>query len=252
MLHGNEFRKIGGRRFLVDAGEVGFLLYEARHTHSTYLYRLASLSCSSADEKESHRISLRREMRLALRKHAAFRRVLSTSGIPAPAVKVGDFSKVRVDEASNGFRSTFVSQPIAAGEVIFSFSGIMHRHRGPMTLQCGALEHLGAASPDEPWLFMNHSFTPTARIEHGKRTDAGLVLTVFAIADMVSDQAVTFDYSLHEWETLDGGFMCHESGRTVSGWVGRTEEEKDRLLKSAAPHIRSLHLQQLFGSQSRC
>lgn len=191
-------------------------------------------------------------MRLALRKHAAFRRVLSTSGIPAPAVKVGDFSKVRVDEASNGFRSTLVSQPIAAGEAIFSFSGIMHRHRGPMTLQCGALEHLGAASPDEPWLFMNHSFTPTARIEHGKRTDAGLVLTVFAIADMVSDQAVTFDYSLHEWETLDGGFMCHESGRTVSGWVGRTEEEKDRLLKSAAPHIRSLHLQQLFGSQSRC
>ena len=53
MLHGNEFRKIGGRRFLVDAGEVGFLLYEARHTHSTYLYRLASLSCSSADEKKA-------------------------------------------------------------------------------------------------------------------------------------------------------------------------------------------------------
>ena len=33
---------------------------------------------------------------------------------------------------------------------------------------------------------------------------------------------------------------------------GRTDDEKDRLLSSAAPHIRSLHLQHLFGSQSRC
>ena len=92
---------------------------------------------------------------------------------------------------------------------------------------------------------------PTVRIEH-RREEATAILTAFALAEMPPDTEVKFDYSLHEWETLGGGFTCHETGRTVSGWVGRTEDEKDNLLQSAAPHIRSLHLQQVFGSQSRC
>ena len=170
----------------------------------------------------------------------------------ASTVSVNDFTRISVDIADDGFKTTVLAEDCLAETAIFAFSGPIHRQRGPMTLQCGALTHMGAASPDEPWLFMNHSFSPSVRLAQQRTAEGVVVITVHALTDMVTGTTITFDYSLHEWETLDGGFVCHETGRTVTGWVGRTDDEKDQLLSSAAPHIRSLHLQHLFGSQSRC
>lgn len=190
------------------------------------------------------------KMRLAAIRRAS---VLLT---PEPCARrctpLNDFTRIAVQTGQDGFRSTVLAEDCAADSVIFTFSGPIHPQRGPMTLQVGALEHMGATSPDEPWLFMNHSFTPTTRLKHQRSAEDGMCIAVHAIKDMIAGTPITFDYSLHEWETLGGGFVCHETGRTVSGWVGRTDDEKDALLSSAAPHIRSLHLQHVFGSQSRC
>lgn len=195
---------------------------------------------------------LRCAARAALQRVPLLRMPESAARRGTSMMSVNDFTRISVDTAENGFKTTVLAEDCLAETAIFAFSGPIHRQRGPMTLQCGALEHMGAENPNEPWLFMNHSFSPSVRLAQQRTAEGAVVITVHALKDMTSGTPITFDYTLHEWETLGGGFVCHETGRTVTGWIGRTDDEKDQLLSSAAPHIRSLHLQHLFGSQSRC
>jgi hypothetical protein len=165
-------------------------------------------------------------------------------------LRANDFGSVRVVEGAIG-RACVASRPIATDEPFLSFTGPTQRHRGEWTIQVGRSEHITAADSEAPWLYMNHSFAPNVRLEQSS-VDGRVTLTCRAIADLDTGDPVTFDYTLHEWE-LDYTFTCAETGRSVTGWVGRTEAEKDAAaLNMAAPHIRSLHLQHLFGQESRC
>ena len=111
---------------------------------------------------------------------------------------------------------------------------------------------MGAEEADEPWLYMNHSFAPSVRLEQTVEHDGSVVtLTARALRDLESGDAVTFDYSLHEWDSAKP-FTCAETGREYSGWVGLTDAEKDVALPNAMPWIRTLHMQHLFGAESRC
>ena len=179
----------------------------------------------------------------------AIRRTLATI--------VGDYSPIRIrseTDAANGTgaRTCITTQPFRADEQIFSFTGPVQRARGDWTIQVGQQLHLGAHASDEPWLYMNHSFAPSVRLE--QTTDESnneIVLTARALRDLAEGEPVTFDYSLHEWDSVKP-FTCVETGRVYAGWLGLTDKEKDEALPHAMPWIRSLHLQHLFGSESRC
>lgn len=109
-----------------------------------------------------------------------------------------------------------------------------------------------ACSLEEPWLFMNHSFDPSVRLEQEVNSDGSIVtLTARALRPLKSGDAVTFDYSLHEWDAVKP-FTCVETGREYAGFVGLSDSEKDKSLPHAMPWIKTLHMQHLFGAESRC
>ena len=78
-----------------------------------------------------------------------------------------------------------------------------------------------------------------------------ITLVARAIADMPEGTPVTFDYTLHEWQ-MSSPFACAETGIEVSGWMGLAEEDKEKALPFAMPHIVNMHNLYLFGQSSRC
>lgn len=170
------------------------------------------------------------------------------------ATAIGDYGPIRIrseNAAGTGARTCVTTQPFRAEEQLFSFTGPVQRARGDWTIQVGQQLHLGAHASDEPWLYMNHSFAPSVRLEQATDESDAIILTARALRDLAEGEPVTFDYSLHEWDSVKP-FTCVETGRVYAGWLGLTDEEKDAALPHAMPWIRSLHLQHLFGSESRC
>ena len=172
------------------------------------------------------------------------------------ASAVGDFSALRVVPYPTG-QALEASAAYAAGTELFRFTGKLRRENiGDRSLQVGREAHLSCTGDEEePWVFLNHSFNPTIHLSHAPvRTpdEPPPVLTATANVDLLPGAPLTIDYTLHEWEMFQGGFECAESGRQVNGFKHLLEKEKDAKLSRAAQHVRSLHLQFLFGSESRC
>jgi hypothetical protein len=151
----------------------------------------------------------------------------------------------------NSSRATVAARLVQRGEELYRFSGRVQREMGTYTLQVGREAHIAAVEPDEPWLFMNHSFSPTVAIAHECVTTDKATLKVIALVDLECGDCITFDYTLHEWE-MSCPFTCEETGRNVCGWVGLSEAEQDTSMPNAMPHIKTMYLQHLFGQSSRC
>jgi len=170
------------------------------------------------------------------------------------AAAVGDFSAVRVIPHASG-KALVSASTFAAADELFRFTGVLRRDNiGDRSLMVGREAHLVSHDEEEAWVYLNHSFSPSVSIHHPPVNGADAVpplLTATAIVDIEEGEPLTIDYTLHEWE-MHAPFTCGESGREVRGFKYLTETEQDAALPSALPHIRSLHLQHLFGQSSRC
>ena len=186
----------------------------------------------------------------------AHRRLLSTA--TARATAVGNFSGLRViKDPATGGEALIAARAFAKADIIFRFTGLMRRDNiGDRSLMVGREAHLISIPEEEqPWVFLNHSFSPTLLLSHALVESAEApppVLTATANHDLEEGDALTFDYTLHEWEMHGEGFDCAETGRRVRGFRYLTEKEQDAALPRAMAHVRSLHLQHLFGQSSRC
>ena len=78
-----------------------------------------------------------------------------------------------------------------------------------------AHEHLLSVPPEEPWVYLQHSFEPTVSLIVDPVTP---VATARATEDLVDGAALTIDYTLHEWD-MQHPFRSEESGRWVGGFV---------------------------------
>ena len=64
---------------------------------------------------------------------------------------------------------------------------------------------------------MNHSFTPSVRLEAKMLSKHSAELSAFAITAIAEDEPILFDYTLFEWELAEP-FVDHASGRLVRGF----------------------------------
>ena len=156
--------------------------------------------------------------------------------------------------------------------MIFSFTGVVQRRKGIYSLQVSREEeivtameaegraagksveelndHLRVNAAEHPWIFLQHSFTPTVCLEQEQSADS-VILSAVALTDIDVGGGITFDYTLHSWD-MDAPFHDESTGRWVQGFGSLTEAEMDAALPRAAAHIKSMHGQWLFGQHSRC
>ena len=155
-------------------------------------------------------------------------------------LNLNDFSAARVVPCETGGKELVASGAFPAGAVLFRFAGELSPvNIGDRSLQVGRAAHLLSVPPEEPWVYLNHSFEPTVSLIVDPVTP---VATARATEDLVDGAALTIDYTLHEWEMSGDGFVCSESGRRVRGFKHLTPSEREAALPRAAPHIREMHL----------
>ena len=153
---------------------------------------------------------------------------------------LNDFSAARVVPCETGGKELVASGAFPAGAVLFRFAGELSPvNIGDRSLQVGRAAHLLSVPPEEPWVYLNHSFEPTVSLIVDPITP---VATARTTEDLVDGAALTIDYTLHEWEMSGDGFVCSESGRRVRGFKHLTPSEREAALPRAAPHIREMHL----------
>ena len=155
-------------------------------------------------------------------------------------LNLNDFSATRVMPCATGGKQLVASGAFPAGAVLFRFAGELSPvNIGDRSLQVGRAAHLLSVPPEEPWVYLNHSFEPTVSLIVDPITP---VATARTTEDLVDGAALTIDYTLHEWEMSGDGFVCSESGRRVRGFKHLTASEREAALPRAAPHIREMHL----------
>jgi len=149
-------------------------------------------------------------------------------------------------------RATVTAADVASGSTLFAFTGSTRSSKFKYSLQVGEALHMTAleTDPEPPWIFMDHSFAPTVRLEQHQK-DNSIVLQAIALDDLPHHTLITFDYTLWEWE-MDERFRCMHTDRWVAGWLHLTEAEKEAALPYASTHIQALHNRWLFGQSSRC
>ena len=153
---------------------------------------------------------------------------------------LNDFSAARVVACETGGKQLVASGAFPAGAVLFRFAGELSPvNIGDRSLQVGRAAHLLSVPPEEPWVYLQHSFEPTVSLIVDPITP---VATARTTEDLVDGAALTIDYTLHEWEMSGDGFVCSESGRRVRGFKHLTPSEREEALPRAAPHIREMHL----------
>ena len=149
---------------------------------------------------------------------------------------LNDFSAARVVPCATGGKKLVASGAFPAGAVLFRFAGELSPvNIGDRSLQVGRAAHLLSVPPEEPWVYLNHSFEPTVSLIVDPITP---VATARTTEDLVDGAALTIDYTLHEWEMSGDGFVCSESGRRVRGFKYLSTSEREEALPRAAPHIR--------------
>ena len=155
-------------------------------------------------------------------------------------LNLNDFSATRVMPCATGGKQLVASGAFPAGAVLFRFAGELSPvNIGDRSLQVGRAAHLLSVPPEEPWVYLQHSFEPTVSLIVDPITP---VATARTTEDLVDGAALTIDYTLHEWEMSGDGFVCSESGRRVRGFKHLTASEREAALPRAAPHIREMHL----------
>jgi len=153
-----------------------------------------------------------------------------------------------------------VNKGVARHELLFTFQAPLVRDRNRHSLQVGLDQHLcsvptqdGAytdagdakSTPAAHWVFMNHAFTPYATVYlrpldyHHIDPSHGCV-AAYAARDLPKGEALTFDYTLLEWE-MATPFVCHATGREVRGFKHLPQEQQVLMLEHAWPHIRQLY-----------
>ena len=153
---------------------------------------------------------------------------------------LNDFSAARVVPCATGGKQLVASGAFPAGAVLFRFAGELSPvNIGDRSLQVGRAAHLLSVPPEEPWVYLQHSFEPTVSLIVDPVTP---VATARTTEDLSDGAALTIDYTLHEWEMSGDGFVCSESGRRVRGFKHLTPSEREAALPRAAPHIRAMHL----------
>ena len=153
---------------------------------------------------------------------------------------LNDFSAARVVPCETGGKKLVASGPFPADAVLFRFTGELSPiNIGDRSLQVGRAAHLLSVPPEEPWVYLNHSFEPTVSLIVDP---VAPVATARTTEDLSDGAALTIDYTLHEWEMSGDGFVCSESGRRVRGFKHLSESEREAALPRAAPHIREMHL----------
>ena len=173
------------------------------------------------------------------------------------ASAAADISAAAVIKPWEGGESILVAaRDFQADDEMFSFTGVLKRQFFMHSLMVGGEAHLHPHEPleEQPWIYLNHSFSPTVRLSHVPVANAEApapLLTATANVDLAAGAMLTIDYTLHEWE-ISAPFVCAESGREVRGFKHLAEAEQEAALAAAQPHVRSLYLQHLFGQSSRC
>ena len=153
---------------------------------------------------------------------------------------LNDFSAARVVPCETGGKKLVASGAFPAGAVLFRFAGELSPvNIGDRSLQVGRAAHLLSVPPEEPWVYLNHSFEPTVSL---LIDPVAPVATARTTEDLSDGAALTIDYTLHEWEMSGDGFVCSESGRRVRGFKHLPASEREAALPRAAPHIREMHL----------
>ena len=153
-------------------------------------------------------------------------------------LNLNDFSATRVMPCATGGKQLVASGAFPAGAVLFRFAGELSPvNIGDRSLQVGRAAHLLSVPPEEPWVYLQHSFEPTVSLIVDPVTP---VATARTTEDLVDGAALTIDYTLHEWEMSGGGFVCSESGRRVRGFKHLAPSEREAALPRAAPHIREM------------
>ena len=202
----------------------------------------ATMPISSVDWKSAR--GWVRTARRARRSTGA-RRTRATASAGSPAIRqsrstlvLNDFSAARVVPCETGGKKLVASGPFPAGAVLFRFSGELSPvNIGDRSLQVGRAAHLLSVPPEEPWVYLNHSFEPTVSLTVDPVTP---VATARTTGDLVDGAALTIDYTRHEWEMAGDGFVCSESGRRVRGFKHLSASEREAALPRAAPHIREM------------
>ena len=155
-------------------------------------------------------------------------------------LNVNDFSAARVVPCETGGKRLVASGAFPAGSVLFRFTGELSPvNIGDRSLQVGRAAHLLSVPPEEPWVYLQHSFEPTVSLIVDP---VAPVATARNTEDLSDGAALTIDYTLHEWEMSGDGFVCSESDRRVRGFKHLSESEREAALPRAAPHIREMHL----------
>ncbi len=150
---------------------------------------------------------------------------------------LNDFSAARVVPCESG-KKLVASGAFPAGSVLFRFAGDLSPvNIGDRSLQVGRAAHLLSVPPEEPWVYLQHSFEPTVSLLIDPVAPVATARTTEAVSD---GAALTIDYTLHEWEMAGDGFVCSESGRRVRGFKHLSESEREAALPRAAPHIREM------------
>ena len=153
-------------------------------------------------------------------------------------LNLNDFSAARVVPCETGGKKLVASGAFPEGSVLFRFAGDLSPvNIGDRSLQVGRAAHLLSVPPEEPWVYLNHSFEPTVSLIVDPVTP---VATARATEDLSDGAALTIDYTLHEWEMSGDGFVCSESGRRVRGFKHLSASEREAALPRAAPHIREM------------
>ena len=194
---------------------------------------------------EHERARRARDMRVRAR--PAVRRWLASAA-------VGDFSAATVLH-DGGRKALVAARGAQSGEELFRFTGVLQRGNHPFALQVGTAAYLVCHAEPQPWCYLDHSFSPSVRLQHAPVASVDAVpptLTATAAVDLAPGDFLTIDYTLHEWDMDREGFVCAESGRRVRGFRHLAEAEQDAALPFALPHVKQLHLQHLFGQSSRC
>lgn len=175
---------------------------------------------------------------------------------------IGSFLKARVVPHGSGHHLV-AAQQVKADEVLFRWTGMLiRRNTGDRCLQVGRDAYLTPTLEEQeveapPWVFLNHSFQPTVRVDHAplppnQKGAPPPTLTAMAIRSLAAGSPLTIDYTLHEYFMYGNGFTCSESGREVRGFFFLSDEEKEAALPNVMHHVRTQHNQYLFGQESRC
>uniref|UniRef100_A0A7S4RE75 SET domain-containing protein n=1 Tax=Alexandrium monilatum TaxID=311494 RepID=A0A7S4RE75_9DINO len=170
-------------------------------------------------------------------------------------------ARVVLQESSGVLETALLSNVRACQhELLYTFKSPLVGTRNRHSLQYSMTEHLCAvpsegdsaftdassvkSSGEGIWVFMNHAFHTEATVylrpvEHRHIDPTVGCVAVYAAKDLLPGEPLTFDYTLNEWE-MSTPFKCLSTGRNVQGFKYLTEEEQQRAMPHAWPHVRQM------------